>query len=257
MVAVRPFPATLMDTGPRRSAPIIGAQPLAACFLVVCASATGAPPTQSVPLVGCPADGQMGPMKPPSADRREVTLSPAVAAQIAYYDGAAGPGVFAPRGWHCRQWYGSNGSFVIVTPMPPEDRFPASAIPGSGVMFSLRDAGTSGRFEVAEVSARFFPKVMQSFIQTVRDEKLVPDSDFDVVPFPTDVVKHVPDRLVMFTTPARLNGFGTGSFLPSDEPIRGLVALSPESEETVLLQFQMRLPAGKTVVASALMHLEE
>ena len=246
-----------MSIVPRKSAAIIGALPIAVCFLVVCALAAAAPPTQSVPRVGCPADGQMGPMKSPSADTREVTLRAAVAAQLAYYDGAAGPGVFAPRGWHCRQWYGSNGSFVIVTPTPPDDHFPASAISGPGVMFSLRDGGTSGRFEVAEVSARFFPKVMQSFIQSVRDERLVPDSDFQVVPFPKDIVKHVTDRLVMFTTPARLKGFGTGLFLVSDEPIQGLVALSPKSEETALLQFQMRLPPGKKALATALMHLEE
>jgi hypothetical protein len=135
-----------MGTCPRKSGSI-GGQPIAVCFLAVCATAAAAPPTQSVPQVGCPADGQMGPMKPPNADTREVTLRPAVAAQLAYYDGAEGPGVFAPRGWHCRQWYGSNGSFVIVTPSPPKDHFPASAIPGSGVMFSLRDGGTSGRFE--------------------------------------------------------------------------------------------------------------
>ena len=145
-----------MGTRPRKSAPT-GGQPIAVCLLVVCATAAAAPPTQSVPQLGCPADGQMGPMKPPTA----------------------------------------------------------SAIPGPGVMFSLRNGGTSGRFEVAEVSARFFPRIMQSFIQSVRDEKLVPNSYFQVVPFPTDVVKHVTDRLVMFTTPARLKGFGTGPFLPS------------------------------------------
>jgi hypothetical protein len=31
----------------------------------------------------------------------------AQAARIAYYQAVDGPGVFAPRGWHCQTWRGS------------------------------------------------------------------------------------------------------------------------------------------------------
>lgn len=100
-----------MSTGQRKSVPIIGAQSIAVCFLVVCATAAAAPQTQPVPRVRCPANGQMGPMKSPSAGTREVTLRPAVAAQLAYYDAftrwqnGSCLGPHAPRGAVPPQWH--------------------------------------------------------------------------------------------------------------------------------------------------------
>jgi hypothetical protein len=71
---------------------------------------------ERVAFVGCPADGQVGPLDPPNGTARTVALSEVQADQIAYYRGEFAPGLFAPAGWNCRIWYGSSGSTLVVTP---------------------------------------------------------------------------------------------------------------------------------------------
>src|SRR5689334_17256314 len=39
-----------------------------------------------------------------------------VAGDLAHYVAASGPGVLAPRGWHCLGLHGSNGNQLVVTP---------------------------------------------------------------------------------------------------------------------------------------------
>jgi hypothetical protein len=39
-------------------------------------------------------------------------------------------GVFAPRGWHCQTWSGSNESFIIVTPSVPPQIIPREPVTG-------------------------------------------------------------------------------------------------------------------------------
>src|SRR2546427_12860328 len=67
-------------------------------------------------FVGCPADGQLGPIEAPKDQPKVVSLPDVPVGAIAYYKGEQAPGVFAPTGWHCRVWYGSSGSSVLVTP---------------------------------------------------------------------------------------------------------------------------------------------
>ena len=210
-----------------------------------------------VPFVGCPSDGQVGPVAPPSGKPIPVNVSPKVAAQLAFYNGTYGQGVFAPAGWHCREWYGSNGSFVVVTPAAPPDRFPAEQVTGPGVERVLRNGGTSGRFDVAAISARFFPNVMREFIQGVRDEHLVPDSTFEPTRFPKDTAKRIGERMVEFSTPAREEGFGTeGLLAQSEEPIRGIVALNPPTEEAGISVLRLRLPVGREALSAAIVAIE-
>src|SRR5205814_5599128 len=52
----------------------------------------------SVPFVGCPSDGQIGPIDPPKAAFKIVPEKGRVTPQIAYYKGAEGSGVYAPKG---------------------------------------------------------------------------------------------------------------------------------------------------------------
>src|SRR6185437_17145662 len=76
------------------------------------------------------------------------------------------PGVFAPAGWHCRTWYGSAGAYTVVTPdAPPANSDLAHTLSGPAVEVEEKSGGTSGRFQVAEVSARFFPDLMRQFIR--------------------------------------------------------------------------------------------
>src|SRR5256885_14907511 len=87
----------------------------------------------TVPFVGCPADGQSGPIEPPKGQPKVVSLGELPAGAIAYYKGGQAPGGFAPAGWHCRGWYGSSGSTVLLTPtaidttplLPPKGVGPA------------------------------------------------------------------------------------------------------------------------------------
>jgi hypothetical protein len=167
--------------------------------------------------------------------------------------------VYAPRGWHCRAWSGADGSFLIVTPEPvPEN--PPTSITGTGVEASVSTGGTGGRFEVAQVSARFFPQEMRAFIQKVRTgDADLPAAHFVVKPYPNDIVTRVGDRMVEFTTPASHQGFGTSdsSFMVSDRPIRGVVTVSADAEWPDLTEFEIRLPEKRAHLAKALIKLEE
>ena len=45
-----------------------------------------------------------------------MAISPAAALRLAYYKAQYGPGVLAPRGWHCFSTYGSDGANLFVSP---------------------------------------------------------------------------------------------------------------------------------------------
>jgi hypothetical protein len=117
--------------------------------------------------------------------------------------------------------------------------------------------GTSGRFVVAEVSARLFPDVMANFISRVKEEGF-PSPDFSKIrPYPDDQYTYVNPRLLEFLTPAHHDGIGTGVLEPSAAPVRGVVGLGPRGErETNLLQFQIRLSPSDSQLAQALIELE-
>lgn len=220
---------------------------LAAALLIAFASSVHAAelPSSKIPFVGCPADGQGGPLAPPKGDAISVMIEPAIAQRLAYYQAKQGHGVLAPKGWHCREWYGSSGGFLVVTPQgirPPY--FPIPMISGPAIYISSADAGTSGRFEVAITAARLFPHSTREFVERIKGEDIVPAKDFDVKPFPADRLRYLSERVVEFTTPANKNGFGTSGMLRvSRFPIRGLVALNPEAEIDSLTELYVRLPA--------------
>ena len=220
----------------------------------------GNSPTAQVPFVGCPAIGGADsersaiPHDAPKSLSSQPTVRPA---RIAYYRAEEGPGVFAPRGWHCRTWHGSNGAFIIVTPTEPPDATPREPVKDQGVVAVESYGGTSGRFDVAEVSARLFQDVMADFIARVKAEGF-PSPDFSKIkPYPDDQYTYLTPKLVKFTTPAHHEGIGTGIFVPSADPVRGLVGLSPDdNDEPLLLQFHLRLSSSDDPLAQALIDLE-
>jgi hypothetical protein len=135
---------------------------------------------ETVPFVGCPADGQAGYVAPPRGAPKVLPLESVPARAIAYYKGDDAPGVFAPRGWRCRVWYGSGGTTILVTPLPIDSaHFPPPQSRGHAVELSFSDGGTSGRFRVAEYASRLFPGVAARFIEMVKSEGLEPDSAFE------------------------------------------------------------------------------
>jgi hypothetical protein len=211
----------------------------------------------AVPFMGCPEDGQMGPVKSQSAQSMPVPLDQRMAAEIAYYS-AAHTGVFAPKSWYCLAWSGSSGSILLVTPQriaPPY--FPLPVITGPAVMIQSSDGATSGRFHVAITASRLFSVVGGEFVTRVRQEHLISDSSFDAEPYPDDQLRYLSDRLVEYTTPANRTGLGTeGMFEMSNMPVRGLTLLNLETEANSLTEVRVRLPAGLNSVAETIVQLE-
>lgn len=218
----------------------------------------------TVPFVGCPADGQIGPVSAPDGKPKKVALAPELAAKLAWYQSAkhaVGLGVLAPRGWHCFGTYGSNGASLYVAPEPLDSKqvllhrnWPGFT--GPAVQVSLSDGGTSGRFEVARIVARVFPD-FQNFAQRVIAEKVEPAADFPFGPFPADQLTYPSQHTVEFTTPAEVQGLGTASWLlPSSLPIRGAVMLFPEDDMSVQ-QISVRLPAEEQALERVIVQQKE
>jgi hypothetical protein len=116
-------------------------------------------------------------------------------------------------------------------------------------------AGTSGRFAVARNASRLFPRQLASFIQGVKDEHLVPDSEFDPQQYEQDLVTN-PERLVAeFTTPAGVTGLGTVAFLgPSQDPIHGVAVIADLTEPDMSI-LRVRLGTEMRKVEAALLRL--
>ena len=124
-------------------------------------------------------------------------------------------------------------------------------------MIQASDGGTSGRFHVAIVAAQLFPLLGSEFITRVRQEHLIPDSSFDVEPYPDDQLRYLSDRFVEYTTPPNRAGLGTdGIFEMSHLPVTGLTILNLEDEMNSLTEVRVRLPAGLNSVGEAIVQLE-
>ncbi|MGA9626798.1 MAG: DUF2939 domain-containing protein [Bryobacteraceae bacterium] len=188
----------------------------------------------SIPFVGCPSDGQAGPIGIPNGSSPTVLAGLQAAQRLAYYKADLGPGVLAPRGWYCSGTYGSNGETVFVGPQPIADDM------GAAIELSRSSGGTSGRFEVARMIARVFP-AHRDFASRVIGEGLVPAADFPFGPYPLDRLNYKNDEIVEYETPARADGLGTCSGLrKNDSAINGVVILSGPTPD--LLVLSVRLP---------------
>jgi hypothetical protein len=232
---------------------------LACCGLATAAAAAAAAETQPrVATVDCPANDQTGPARLQTTDTMSAPVAPLLAGQLAYYRAEHSPGVYAPKGWSCRAWDGSNGSTLVVTPKRVEPPyFPLPVITGPAVMIEASDAASSGRFHVAIVAAQLFPLIGGEFIARVRQEHLISDSSFDVESYPDDRLTYLSDRLAQYTTPPNRAGLGTAGMLEvSDLPVRGLTIRNLESDANALTEVRVRLPAALNAVAAAIVQLE-
>jgi len=201
-------------------------------------------PLATIPFVGCPADGQAGPLAPPKGAPRHLPIPANVAAQLAYYQANQGRGVLGPRGWFCFETYGSGGGSLILTPAPHNSSYFFSdhlqSLAGPAIEYNGMEGGTSGRFDVALVAARVFPH-FRWFVKKVIAEDVEPASDFHFGPFPADRLTYKSDHLVEFVTPSNSVGLGTQSWLakgPGD--ITGFAWIGGEDTDVMLLS--MRLP---------------
>jgi len=214
--------------------------------------------SQTVPFVGCAADGQGGHVAPPQGEPKVVDSSTSPLEGIAYYQGEQLLGVFAPAGWHCHIWYGSGGSSILVTPTPIDtvDAPYDAKVSGPAVELTVDDGGTSGRFEVATYGARLFPTALAGFIARVKAEHLAPDSEFDSRQFAHDAVVAMSRSEAAFTTPARARGLGTRESLgPSSTPIRGIAILTADPQEPDLVILGVRLSTAYGRLESAVLEL--
>jgi hypothetical protein len=185
--------------------------------------------TATVPFVGCPSDGQVGPDPAPTGKPVPVALDAQTASRLAFYQSKYDNGILAPRGWHCANLEGSNGWILFLA----SEHLNATALldpknhplKGPAIQFTVRNGGTSGRFEVAQLIARYFPQ-RRAFLKSVIAEGIEPAGDFPSGPFKADQLVTRRKDLVEYLTPAGRKGLGTKSrLIPSDLPIRSFAAV--------------------------------
>ncbi|NHN84201.1 hypothetical protein GOB93_06025 [Acetobacter musti] len=201
-------------------------------------AAHGAPVRQRN-FVGCPADGQTGPIAPPDHLSTNFSTPRTLPAGLTIY-AAEDIAAVAPAGWHCLEMYGSSGSFLLLQPQP----IPSSAIisdfrlTGPAIQVSSINGETSGRFAVAGIIARLFP-AHQAFVDKVIHEGIEPATDFPRGPYPADQMTRVSPQEWRYTTPAHATGLGTQSRLaPNSDPVSGIVKLDSDMG---VFEIQVRL----------------
>ena len=213
----------------------------------------------TVPFVGCPSDGQTGPLPAPQGQPKLIHIPAAEAQQLAFYKAEYSIGVLAPRGWNCFGAYGSNGDTLYVSPDPIDSAIFFSSswtgFTGPAVQLSSSSGSTSGRFEVASVIARIFPARKQ-FVQDVIAEGIEPASHFPFGPYPNDKLLYKGPDTVEFQTPANQDGLGLKSRLvQSSAPISGVAIISGGGDEDVnLMRLIVRLPTQQAGLAAAMIH---
>ena len=155
-------------------------------------------------------------------------------------------GVLAPRGWHCFSLYGSSGTVVLVTPRPIDVKRiyePNFKLAGNGIEFGYTLGGTSGRFEVARVAAKFFPIARDLIDRAAKEEKEI-GVPFDLSgnAFLHDRIVSRTDTVVRFVTPDKKQGLGTSNRLaPNASPVEGMTALIIDGGETDLIELNVCL----------------
>jgi len=151
-------------------------------FRLICAGCAHA---VTVPFVGCNSMMQGEERPAPQGKPIKFVRRSASRFALAFYQSASDDGVYAPRGWHCANLGGSNGWMLFVAPYPikPDDFLMPHRITVAGPFYSgdgeIR--GTSGRFDVARLIARYFPE-QRGFARSVIAEKIEPASGIPVSP---------------------------------------------------------------------------
>jgi hypothetical protein len=213
----------------------------------------------TVPFVGCPSDGQIGPLEAPKDLPKAVSLPPETGARLAYYRAEEGVGVLAPLGWHCFSTYGSNGSSLFVSPQPlSSNNFfhdEAQLFKGPFIQVSISIGDTSGRFDVAVIIARLFPSHRQFALNVLHEHLLL--NELPRGPFAKDHLRYLSKESVEYTTPANQVGEGTQSFLAADDqPINGVVMLTGKELSAVHLAVRLA-PQDSSLATYIMRQLEQ
>ena len=234
-------------------------------LILVCAVATAWPrvvPTRSEATqhqrvsIGCPADGQAGPVEAPEANARSVPAAERLPETVAYYKGEQAPGAFAPRGWQCHVWYGSGGGILLVTPdaQKPVNGTAWPAVSGEAVELTFHDSGASGRYQVQEYSLFFFHtrQEFRRWVEGTGFNFLNPYEDFK-----NDSIKIRGRTVAEFITPPSTTGFGTAQFLrPSTDTIEGTAVFgNSKAYGEYLVVLRIRLSQTKSQLKTELLRL--
>jgi hypothetical protein len=212
---------------------------------------------QTVPFVGCPSDGQQGPVAAPKGQPKALDIDPAAAKGLAWYQARNGAGALAPRGWKCFSLYGSSGTTLAIAPSGKLDD-PSQPIVGPAVVLTDDDGGTSGRFDVAKIAARVFAGPEKAFVDSVIAEGVEPKENFPAGPYPTDKLTYKTPILVEFATPAGKDGLGTADRLAKGVlRVIGLAKLVDSTDGPDLYLLSVRLPAAQADLAPAIVGAAE
>ena len=188
---------------------------------------------------------------------KSVAIDAAAASQLAFYQAQDSFGVLAPRGWNCLYIYGSSGASLVVSPNALNGALDVR-LAGAGVVETLSDGGTSGRFDVAKYSARLFAKQEQKFIAGVIAEGIEPKTDFPFGPYPADKLSYQTPLLVEFETPGNKDGLGTSDRLQKNaQPILGMATLKPTPDGPDFFLLTVRLPPNQAGLATAIVKQAE
>jgi hypothetical protein len=204
-------------------------------------------PPLEVPFVGCPANGQTGFVPAPQGAARRFPIPSSAAGALAYYKATHGPGVLAPRGWHCEGLFGSSAFnlFVSSRPLTRQGKFSDGwRVVGPAVQATRMNGGTMGRFAVAALIKRVFP-AFRWFADELENGMRLMEEPFAPLPsgpYPHDTLVYRSDRTVEYTTPAFAEGLGTLSSLAArGGPIVGAVGVLP-TQDTDAWRLALRLP---------------
>ena len=216
--------------------------------------------TVAVPFVGCPSFGQVESVEAPKGTSQRVAIGEEAGRALAYYKSADGISVLAPRGWYCQGVSGSGGAALYLGPGPIvhfSDGW--EGLDGAAMEVDDFDGGASGRYEIAEVIARVFPRY-----RALADRNWGLDTPLPSGPYPKDTLRYRGDTVVEYRTPARTEGLGNfNSRLGKNElPIVGVAILLPGSsrsslDDSHLLRLSVRFPPELARLAPAIVHYAE
>ena len=219
-----------------------------------------APALATVPVIGCPAVGQSGPIPAPTRLGPAPAVARGLEGTLAFYMGPYSVvAVLAPRGWHCLESYGSGGAQLFVTPAPitADALFGSAGLAGPAVVMEFINGENSGRFEVARLVARLFP-AYRSYAVHVAEMDLEPATAYPTRPYPHDRLLRRGRRTIEFATPSHTAGLGTvGQLLSQEGAVQGAVTVRRRSFGMEARQVLVRLPPEMGFLAPVIVHAME